>query len=246
MPSLSDPPLLSLIVPVFNEFTNLERVVHNIMVVKFSGAVELILVDDASSDGSSDLVGQICERLSKTNSDGFSFKYHLNSFNCGKGAALRKGIELATGKIIGINDADFEYDPQDIPLLIKPIVDDRADVVYGSRFQKGNSQVKRTYHYLINRFLTLLSNLFSGIYLTDMETCYKFFRADVLKSMPLSSDRFGFEVEVTARLGKMERLRMEELPIHYYPRTQLQGKKINWKDGFAALWHLFYFNVFSS
>jgi len=243
MNNLFDQPILTLVIPVFNEVKNLERVVDNIMAVIFPGIVELILVDDASGDGSSKLVHEIVEKISGENPKKFIFKSFLNEKNQGKGAAIRTGISLATGSIIGINDADFEYDPQDIPMLIQPILNKRADVVYGSRFQRGNTQVKRTYHYLINRFLTILSNLLSGIYLTDMETCYKFFRSEVLKDMDLVSNRFGFEVEVTAKLGKIDNLRMEELPIRYYPRTQLQGKKINWKDGFAALWHLFYFNV---
>lgn len=243
MTPIPDKPILSLIIPVYNEVKNLGPVVRNIMAVPFPGVVELIFVDDASTDGSTDVVRKI---LKETNGGGkFVLKGELCPENRGKGRVIRTGIALATGDIIGVNDADFEYDPQDIPALILPILEGRADVVFGSRFQKGTTQVKRTYHYLINRFLTMLSNLLSGIYLTDMETCYKFFRSDILKSMCLQTDRFGFEVEVTARLGKLERLRMEELPIRYYPRTRLQGKKINWKDGLAALWHLVYFNLVS-
>ncbi len=247
MNSPSEKPLLSLIIPVFNELNNLEAVIKNIMAVNFPGVVELVLVDDASTDGSAALVRTLSQQLSQAvPSSEFIFKYHLCPQNQGKGAAIRIGISLASGKIVGINDADFEYDPQDILALIEPIMGNHSDVVYGSRFQKGSSQVKRTYHYLVNRLLTLLSNLLSGIYLTDMETCYKFFRSEVLQSMNLISNRFGFEVEVTAKLGKLKQLRMEELPIRYYPRTQLQGKKINWKDGVAALWHLAYFNLFAS
>ncbi len=240
----SDKPILSLIIPVYNEVGNLEEVARNVMAVSFPGLVELIFVDDASTDGSADLVRSIVET---TACDGkFILKCQLCPKNQGKGKAIRTGSTLASGEVIGIQDADFEYDPQDIPALILPIIDGRADVVFGSRFQKGTTQVRRTYHYLVNRFLTILSNLLSGIYLTDMETCYKFFRSDILKAMRLTSDRFGFEVEVTARLGKLERLRMEELPIRYYPRSRLQGKKINWKDGIAALRHLVYFNLFSA
>lgn len=236
-------PTLSLVIPVYNEVANLEQVVANIMAVPFPGTVELILIDDASTDGSSELVRKIATRPPQ---GPFIFRHQLISKNQGKGAAIRAGIALATGEIIGINDADFEYDPQEIPALIVPILENKADIVYGSRYQMGTTQVKRTYHYLVNRFLTLLSNLFSGIYLTDMETCYKFFRATILKPMRLTSNRFGFEVEVTANLGKLKELRMEELPIHYYPRTHRQGKKINWKDGVAALWHIFYFNTLNT
>ena len=144
-----------------------------------------------------------------------------------------------------IQDADFEYDPLDIPSLLEPLLQDKADVVYGSRFKKNAMQVHRTYHYFVNRFLTVMSNLLSGIYLTDMETCYKIFRADLLKPMKLKSFRFGIEVELTAYLAKV-RARIYELPISYFPRTRLQGKKINWKDGIAALWHLIRFNLMTS
>lgn len=165
--------------------------------------------------------------------------------NQGKGAAVIRGFKEATGDLIMIQDADFEYDPKDIPKLVEPFLNNQADVVYGSRFKKNAIQVHRTYHYFVNRFLTLVSNLFSGIYLTDMETCYKIFRADLLKSMELQSKRFGIEVELTAYLGKV-RARIFELPISYFPRTRLQGKKINWKDGVAALRHLVHFNFLVS
>jgi glycosyltransferase involved in cell wall biosynthesis len=144
-----------------------------------------------------------------------------------------------------IQDADFEYDPDDVPSLLEPLIQGKADVVYGSRFKKNAVQIHRTYHYFVNRFLTLVSNLLSGIYLTDMETCYKIFRADLLKAMRLRSKRFGIEVELTAYVAKV-RARIFELPIGYFPRTRLQGKKINWKDGVAALVHLVRFNLFTS
>ena len=144
-----------------------------------------------------------------------------------------------------VQDADLEYDPDDVPTLLKPLLEDQADVVYGSRFKSNALQVHRTYHYFVNRFLTLLSNLFSGIYLTDMETCYKLFRADLIKSMDLTSRRFGIEVELTANIAKTS-ARIYELPISYHPRTRLQGKKINWRDGFAALYHLVHYNFFRS
>jgi glycosyltransferase involved in cell wall biosynthesis len=171
----------------------------------------------------------------------FGFRLIQQPYNQGKGAAVIRGIQEATGDFIIIQDADFEYDPTDIPDLIDPLIKGQADVVYGSRFKKSANQVHRTYHYFVNRFLTVISNLFSGIYLTDMETCYKVFKADLLKSMRLTSNRFGIEVELTAYLAKTT-ARIFEVPIKYYPRTRLQGKKINWKDGVAALWHLVRFN----
>ena len=228
---------LSLVVPIYNEEKHLREVIPFLFATQLPVDAEWILIDDKSTDGSL----AILEELSKT----YPFKLLKQTINQGKGAAVIRGFQEATGDIIMIQDADFEYHPRDVPSLLTPILDDEADVVYGSRFKKNAPQVHRTYHYFINRFLTLLSNLFSGIYLTDMETCYKVFRADLLKSMRLKSSRFGIEVELTAYLGKV-RTRIHELPIGYYPRTHLQGKKINWKDGVAALWHLIYFNFLVS
>jgi glycosyltransferase involved in cell wall biosynthesis len=198
---------------------------------------EWIFVDDCSKDSSL----EILQRLSKIH----GFRVIAQNPNQGKGAAVIRGFKEATGDVVMIQDADFEYDSSDIPSLIQPILDNKADVVYGSRFKKNAMQVHRTYHYFVNRFLTVVSNLLSGIYLTDMETCYKVFRTEIIHSMNLRSKRFGIEVELTAYLGKI-RARIYELPISYYPRTRLQGKKINWKDGFAALVHLVRFNCFVS
>jgi len=227
-------PKLSLVVPVYNEARQLERVVEKLMTSACPIDREWIFVDDHSTDGSASILENLQQK--------FQFKLLKQTKNIGKGAAITRGILEATGDFIIIQDADFEYDPNDIPTLLAPLLDDRADVVFGSRF-KSNQQVHRTYHYLVNQFLTRISNLLSGIYLTDMETCYKLFRADILQSMRLKSKRFGIEVELTANIAKV-RARILELPISYFPRTHLQGKKINWKDGLAALFHLFYFNVF--
>lgn len=226
---------LSIVVPVFNEAPQLEKVVRCFFKLQYPVECEWIFVDDASRDSSF----EILENLQKE----FHFRLIKQSANCGKGAAVIRGFQEASGDLIMIQDADFEYDPRDVPSLLEPLILELADVVYGSRFKKSAIQVHRTYHYFVNRFLTVCSNLLSGIYLTDMETCYKIFRSDLLKSMQLKSLRFGIEVELTAYTA-MTSARVVELPISYYPRTQLQGKKINWKDGVAALFHLLRFNCF--
>ncbi|MCX6110203.1 MAG: glycosyltransferase family 2 protein [Proteobacteria bacterium] len=227
---------VSLIVPIYNERQHLAEFLLKIDTLILPIDKELVIVDDCSTDGSSQILDaypfqSTCRIIHQPN-------------NQGKGAAIRLGIKSATGDIMGVQDADFEYDMRDISALLKPFIEDRADVVYGSRFKKSSEQVHRTFHYLINRLLTLLSNLCSGLYLTDMETCYKFFRRDVLTNIRLESRRFGFEPEITAKISRLK-LRIVELPISYYPRTYLQGKKISWKDGLAALRHIIYFNFFA-
>jgi glycosyltransferase involved in cell wall biosynthesis len=228
---------LSIIVPVYNEERSLESVMDVLFSNPYPVECEWIFVNDASTDSSLDILKRLQSK--------YSFRLIEQPVNQGKGAAIRRGIDEATGDITMIQDADFEYDPREVPSLLEPLLNNRADVVYGSRFKKSSIQVHRTYHYFVNRFLTVLSNLLSGIYLTDMETCYKIFRSDLLKSMNLNSNRFGIEVELTAYLAK-SLARIVELPISYYPRTRLQGKKINWKDGVAALMHLLRYNVFTS
>jgi glycosyltransferase involved in cell wall biosynthesis len=230
-------PKLSIIVPVYNEETNLAQFIDKFMAVPLPVERECLFVDDNSSDASLAILRSLSTR--------FGFRVIEQKPNQGKGAAVIRGIQEATGDIIMVQDADFEYDPREIPELIKPILEDRADVVFGSRFKKTSPQVHRTYHYFVNRLLTAMSNLLSGICLTDMETCYKAFRSDLLKAMNLRSRRFGIEVEFTAYVAKT-RARIYEMPISYYPRTRLEGKKINWKDGLAALCHLLRFNWFTS
>lgn len=225
--------LLSIIVPVYNEEAELSRLVPKFMSVSFPVPCEWIFVDDKSSDHSLAAL----EELSKQ----YSFRVIPLEANQGKGAAVIRGIQEAKGDLVIVQDADSEYNPQEIANVIQPILDDKADVVYGSRFKPGSSQVHRTYHYFVNRVLTILSNLCSGVYLTDMETCYKAFRSDLLKTMNLTSHRFGIEVELTAYAAKT-RARIYEVPISYFPRTRLEGKKINWKDGVAAFYHLVRFN----
>ncbi len=225
---------LSLIIPVYNEVRHLEQLFTLIDRLELSVAKELVIVDDHSTDGSAETIKK------------FSFRSRTvfinQPRNQGKGAAIRAGIEQATGEFIGIQDADLETNVDDIPGLLAPLLDDKAEVVYGSRFKKSSNQVHRTFHYLVNRILTTCSNIVSGLYLTDMETCYKFFRADVLKNIELQSNRFGFEPEVTAKIARL-RLRVMELPVSYFPRKYLEGKKMSWKDGFAAVTHIFYFNL---
>ncbi len=228
---------LSVIVPVYNEEPQLRSVIEMLMTSPSPIEREWIFIDDKSKDNSLTI---LLEQSQK-----YKFKVIAQEKNSGKGAAVIRGIQEATGDFIVIQDADFEYDPKDIPILLEPLIQNQADVVYGSRFKKNATQVHRTYHYFINRFLTFMSNLLSGIYLTDMETCYKVFRSDLVKSMNLTSLRFGIEVEFTAYIAKI-RARIYELPIAYYPRTKLQGKKINWKDGVAALYFLFKYNRFTS
>ncbi len=226
---------ISVIIPVYNEERHLVDVLDRILSVNYGAETEFIVVDNHSTDSS-------WEILCKYSQNKKNMTIFQQTRNFGKGSSLHRGFELATGDIIAIQDADFEYDPQDLCDLLKPILSDQADVVYGSRFKKSNLQVHRTFHYLMNRFLTFFSNLMSGLYLTDMETCYKVFRSDILKNIPLDSKRFGFEPEVTAKIAKLG-LRVYELPISYYPRTVLQGKKVNWRDGLEALWLIVKYNL---
>jgi glycosyltransferase involved in cell wall biosynthesis len=222
-----------MIIPVYNEAPHLERFFEHVFSKSCPIEREWIVIDDASTDGSGAVLQKLAEK--------YPFRYLRQDQNQGKGAAIMRGIREASGDFLIIQDADFEYDPDDIPAVLEPLIQNRADVVYGSRFKKSAQQVHRTYHYFVNRFLTLLSNLLSGLYLTDMETCYKAFRMDLVKSMKLRSKRFGIEIEFTAYIAKA-RARVFEIPIHYYPRTRLQGKKIGWRDGVAALYHLIDFN----
>lgn len=228
---------ISLIIPIYNEEKNLSNVLPAIDKFDFGIEKELIFIDDKSKDRS----------LAFLESYQFKSEYKIlhHKHNQGKGAALRTGFQECTGDIAAIQDADFEYQPSDLKDLLSPILNNQADVVYGSRFRRDHFQVHRTFHYLANRFLTFLSNIFSGIYLTDMETCYKVFRADIIKNIRLKSNRFGFEPEVTAKLAKLN-IKIQELPISYYPRNYIEGKKISWKDGIAAIFHIIRFNLFEN
>ncbi len=225
---------LSIVVPVYNEETILKKVLQRLLAVKFPIDVEYILIDDCSTDNSWKIIKNVAV---KTDVKCFSLQK-----NQGKGAALKKGFSMAEGAIIAVHDADFEYDPIDLVKLIQPILDNQADIVYGSRFKRNSPQVHQTFHYLGNRLLTFLSNLFSGLYLSDMETCYKVFRSEILLALPLDSSRFGFEPEVTAKIAKLN-VRVHEYPISYNPRNYVQGKKIGSKDGLAAIWFIIKYNI---
>jgi glycosyltransferase involved in cell wall biosynthesis len=226
--------MISLVIPIYNEAGHLEQFLQQIDKLELNQPKELVFIDDCSKDASWQIL----------NDFNFSSKVikHRQESNQGKGAAIRKGFSMATGAVIGVQDADFEYSLDDIPQIIAPIVSGKADVVFGSRFKKNGMQVHRTFHYLVNRFLTILSNMLSGLYLTDMETCYKFFRAEILKNIQLESNRFGFEPEITAKIARLK-VRMMEVPISYFPRSYMEGKKITWKDGIAAMRHIVYFNL---
>jgi glycosyltransferase involved in cell wall biosynthesis len=224
---------LSVLIPVYNEATTIEHVVDRVR--RIPAATEIIAIDDASGDGSGDAL----ERLRAA---GKVDRLVRHPKNRGKGAAIRSGIAHATGDVVVIQDADLEYDPVDLPTLLGPIADGRADAVFGSRFQGGPHRVLYFWHAVGNNFLTLLSNMFTNLNLTDMETCYKVIRTDLLKRLPLRSNRFGFEVEITARLSQAG-ARIWELPISYSGRTYAEGKKITWRDGFAAIFHVLHYNL---
>jgi glycosyltransferase involved in cell wall biosynthesis len=225
---------LSILIPVYNEAGTIEHVVDRVRGIPAS--TEIIAVDDASQDGS----GDVLERLRAAGKIDQLVRHPVNR---GKGAAIRSGIAHATGDVVVIQDADLEYDPLDLPTLLAPIAAGKADAVYGSRFQGGPHRVLYFWHAVGNSFLTLLSNMFTNLNLTDMETCYKVIRADLLKRLPLRSNRFGFEVEITARLSQAG-ARIWELPISYSGRTYAEGKKITWRDGFAAIFHILRYNLF--
>ena len=224
---------LSVVMPIYNEAATVERSIARVKAVPLS--IELVCVNDASTDGTL----PVLERL---HAAGVVDVLASHPVNRGKGAAVRTGIEHATGDVIVVQDADLEYDPAELPLLLEPILDGRADAVYGSRFLGGPHRVLYFWHSVGNGLLTLVSNMFTDLNLTDMETCYKMVRADLMKRLALTSDRFGFEPEVTARLAQAQ-ARIYEMPISYSGRTYAEGKKIGWKDGAAALWHIVRFNL---
>ena len=219
---------LSIVIPVYNEAATISQIVDMVRSVDVGMDKEILLVDDCSRDGTRDVL----EKMGKEQAD---LKVLFHEVNQGKGAALRTGFTAATGDVVLIQDADLEYDPKEYPRLLQPIVEGHADVVYGSRFLGGGAhRVVFYWHYLGNRLLTTLSNMTTNLNLTDMEVCYKVFKRAVIQSIPLRENRFGFEVEITAKIAK-RKLKIYEVPISYYGRDYSEGKKIGWKDGFSAL-----------
>ncbi len=225
---------LSIIIPVYNEKNTVNKIIQQVLDVELEMEKEIILIDDGSTDGTRDIL----ENLEYPN---VKVKFHEK--NQGKGAALQTGFSLATGDFIIIQDADLEYDPREYPLLLAPLLDGRADAVYGSRFLGGTHRVLLFWHSIGNKMLTTFSNMLSNLNLTDMETCYKVFRKEILDKITIKSKRFGIEPEITLKLAR-QKCRIYEVPISYAGRDYTEGKKIGWKDGLAAFYHLIRFKFF--
>jgi len=225
---------LSIVIPAYNEGPTIHNILNKVKAVKLLNCIEkeVIIVNDCSKDNTEDAILKY-----KDDNKELNIQYYKHKVNKGKGAALHTGIEKATGEYVIIQDADLEYDPEEFNILLKPILDGFADVVYGSRFVGGNAhRILFFWHSLGNKFLTFLSNMFTNLNLTDMETCYKLFETKTVQSLTLKENRFGFEPEVTAKISRIPNIRIYEVGISYYGRTFEEGKKIGWKDGFRAIY----------
>lgn len=237
---------LSVVIPCYNEKATIHTLLRRVVdapAIKGVDSLEILVVDDCSTDGTRDKLEEVTRSPQVIGLQSHqSFQLILQPQNGGKGRAMRTGFAHVSGDIILVQDADLEYDPEDYPSLVSPIVKGYADVVFGSRFIGQERRVLYYQHFLVNKFLTFLSNLLTNLNLTDMETCYKVLRKDVLARISLTSDRFGFEPEITAKVAKLK-VRVFEVGIRYHGRTYEEGKKITWKDGVAALWHILRFNL---
>ena len=233
---------LSIVIPAYNEGKTIHEILNKVKAVELINHIskEVILVNDFSTDNTEEAILKYRDENPELN-----IQYYSHEKNMGKGAALHTGIQQATGDYTIIQDADLEYDPEEFNILLKPVVNGVADVVYGSRFMGGNPhRILFFWHSIGNKFLTFLSNMFTNLNLTDMETCYKMFNTKTLQSLDLKEKRFGFEPEVTAKIARIPKIRIYEVGISYYGRTFEEGKKINWKDGFRAIYCILKYNLF--
>lgn len=236
------PDRLSIVIPAYNESKTIHLILDKVKSVTLLNKIqkEIIVVNDCSTDNSAKSISKYIE-----NNADLKIKYFEHEINKGKGAAIQTGIKNATGEYLIIQDADLEYDPDEYNLLLKPVIDGHADVVYGSRFMGGKPhRILFFWHTIGNKFLTFLSNMFANLNLTDMETCYKLFRTEIIQRIKLQENRFGFEPEVTAKIARLKDIRIYEIGISYYGRTYQEGKKINWKDGFRAIYCIIKYGLF--